>query len=208
METSKLEGPATCLTFLGIEFDTVSLQIRLPSQKLFNLKSELSQAVSRKCITKRNLQSLAGLLQYATKVIHPGRAFLHRLYALQSIGHSPFHRIRLNVAARGDILWWHVFASEWNGLSLLWNSSRHNPDVIVFSDASGSWGCGAFSLYTGKTRSIYVSGRDPYLYRIYTLRLYPFEAGIILKSTCSLKRYITSTYNIFSYKTIYHIEAH
>ena len=40
---------------------------------------------------------------------------------------------------------------------------------------------------TGKTQSIYVSGRDPYLYRIYTLRLYPFEAGIILKSTCSLK---------------------
>ena len=146
LETSKLEGPATCLTFLGIEFDTVSLQIRLPSQKLFNLKSELSQAFSHKCITKRNLQSLAGLLQYATKVIRPGRAFLHRLYALQSIGHSPFHRIRLNVAARGDILWWHVFASEWNGLSLLWNSSRHNPDVIVFSDASGSWGCGAFSL--------------------------------------------------------------
>ena len=44
---------------------------------------------------------------------------------LQSIGHSPFH---------------HVFASEWNGVSLLWNSSRHNPDVIIF-DASGSWGC-------------------------------------------------------------------
>ena len=40
---------------------------------------------------------------------------------------------------------------------------------------------------TGKTQSIYVSGRDPCLYRIYTLRLYPFEAGIILKSTCSLK---------------------
>ena len=43
------------------------------------------------------------------------------------------------------------------------------------------------TLYTGKTRSIYVSGRDPCLYRIYTLRLYPFEAGIILKSPCSLK---------------------
>ena len=43
LETSKLEGPATCLTFLGIEFDTVNLQIRLPRQKLSNLKSELTQ---------------------------------------------------------------------------------------------------------------------------------------------------------------------
>ena len=41
---------------------------------------------------------------------------------------------------------------------------------------------------------------------------YPFEAWInfeeILKSTCSLKWYITSTHNTFWYKTIYHIEAH
>ena len=82
LETSKLEGSATCLTFLGIEFDTTTLQIRLPSQKLYNLKSELSQTVTRKCITKQSLQSLAGLLQHATKVICPGRAFLHRLYAV------------------------------------------------------------------------------------------------------------------------------
>ena len=92
------------------------------------------------------MQSLAGLFQHATKVIHSGRAFLHRLYALQLVGHSPLHRIHLSVAAQGDILWWHVFASEWNGLSLLWNSSRHNPDVFVVSNASGSRGCGAFSI--------------------------------------------------------------
>ena len=62
LETLKLEGLATCLTFLGIEFDTVSLQICLPPQKFSNLKSELSQAVSHKRITKK-LQSLVGLLQ-------------------------------------------------------------------------------------------------------------------------------------------------
>ena len=89
---------------------------------------------------------LGGCASTCYERIHPGRAFLHRLYALQSVGHSPFHRIHLSVAAQGDILWWHVFASEWNGVSLLWNSSRHNPDVLVVSDASGSWGCGAFSL--------------------------------------------------------------
>ena len=109
LETSKLEGPVTCLTFLGIEFDTTTLQIPLSSQKLSNLKSELPQAVTRKYITKQSLQSLAGLLQHATKVIRPGRAFLHKLYVLQSVGHSPFHCICLSVAARGDILWWHVF---------------------------------------------------------------------------------------------------
>ena len=77
LNNQKVAASATCLTFLGIEFDTVPLQIHLPSQKLFNLKLELSQAVSCKCITKRNLQSLVGLnlLQHGKKVICHGRAF-------------------------------------------------------------------------------------------------------------------------------------
>ena len=80
----KVVASATCLTFLDIEFDTVPLQIHLPSHKLFNLKSELSQAVSRKCITKRNLQSLVGLLQHATKVICCDRAFFYTGFMMYS----------------------------------------------------------------------------------------------------------------------------
>ena len=38
LEMSKLEGPATCLTFMGIEVDTVACQLRLPVKKLLQLK--------------------------------------------------------------------------------------------------------------------------------------------------------------------------
>ena len=38
---SKLEDPATCLCFLGIEIDTESLEIRLPADKLYKLQSLL-----------------------------------------------------------------------------------------------------------------------------------------------------------------------
>jgi len=34
LEISKLEGPTRCLTFLGIEIDTASMQLRLPRDKL------------------------------------------------------------------------------------------------------------------------------------------------------------------------------
>uniref|UniRef100_A0A1X7TSH8 Reverse transcriptase domain-containing protein n=1 Tax=Amphimedon queenslandica TaxID=400682 RepID=A0A1X7TSH8_AMPQE len=34
LEPSKLEGPSTCLTFLGIEVDTLKLQLPLPTDKL------------------------------------------------------------------------------------------------------------------------------------------------------------------------------
>jgi len=103
LEMSKLEGPATCLTFLGIEVDTISMQLRLPANKLSSLKLTLSHCLCLRVITKRVLQSLTGLLQFTTKVIRPGHSFMRQLHALQSVGSHPNHHIRLNGAARADI---------------------------------------------------------------------------------------------------------
>ena len=55
------------------------------------------------------------------------------------------HRIRLNLAFRSDVQWWDLFLEDWNGLSVLSGVVRTPPLVVVTSDASGSWGCGAFS---------------------------------------------------------------
>ena len=109
LELSKLEGPSTCLTFLGIEIDTIMMQARLFSEKLSRLKQELRSSIIKKTMLKRDLQRLTGLLQFASRVVKPGRPFLRRLYALQDIGHHPTHNVRLNVAARADIVWWHLF---------------------------------------------------------------------------------------------------
>ena len=132
------------MTFLGIEVDTDSLQLRLPSDKLSRLKYELSRCCHRRSISKRELQSLTGLLQFASKVIRPGRPFIRRLYAMQDIGSHPDHFIHLNLPARADIMWWYLFAEDWNGISMFWDVSKKTADVTVTSDASGSWGCGAF----------------------------------------------------------------
>ena len=42
-------------------------------------------------------------------------------------------------------MWWHLFAT--NGMvhiSMLWDSSIRSPEYNVFSNVSGSWGCGAY----------------------------------------------------------------
>ena len=85
-----------------------------------HLRAELQLALSRRSMSKHDLQSLTGLLQHATKVIQPGRPFLRRLHALQSVGSHPHHLVCLNIAARADITWWHTFVDNWNGLSILW----------------------------------------------------------------------------------------
>ena len=63
---------------------------------------------------------------------------------MQSIGSHPGHHIWLNSAARADTMWWFLFAEKWNGVSLLWDSHTLLPEFNVFSDASGSWGCGGY----------------------------------------------------------------
>ena len=71
----KLEGPATSLTFLGIELDTEQMVLRLPPEKLIELRTLLSQWHSRRYCRTRELKSLVGKLQHASKVIRPGRTF-------------------------------------------------------------------------------------------------------------------------------------
>jgi len=76
IEPSKLEGPATCLTFLGIEIDTEKLQLRLPQRKLMDLKCSLAANIGCPSIRKKEIERLTGLLQFVCKVVRPGRPFL------------------------------------------------------------------------------------------------------------------------------------
>ena len=68
----KVEGPTTQLTFLGIEMDTENMILRLPENKLSTLKEMIVEWLTRKSCTVRDLQSLAGKLQHACKVVCPG----------------------------------------------------------------------------------------------------------------------------------------
>ena len=37
LASEKVEGPTTCLTFLGIEIDTVAMELQLPEKKISQL---------------------------------------------------------------------------------------------------------------------------------------------------------------------------
>lgn len=137
----KTEGPTTSLTFLGIVIDTNLFQLRLPQEKVDRLKDMLLRWRSRKACTKKELESLLGHLSHAATVIRPGRIFLRNLFALLSRVSNPQHFIRLNMQSRTDLLWWGlVLIQHWNGFSFF---PSPTPAHQVFSDASGSFGCGA-----------------------------------------------------------------
>ena len=140
----KLEGPTPVLVFLGIELDTTTLAIRLPEAKLKELKVLILEWLGRKHCSRRELQSIAGKLQNACKVVRPGRVFLRRVFNL--LKGTPARRqvIRLNASFRSDIQWWHCFLDRWNGVAMMSDASARPVDIHLFTDASGSFGCGAW----------------------------------------------------------------
>ncbi len=143
--THKTEGPSTTMTFLGIELDTVAMTLRLPREKVCRLQREINRWLRRRCCTKRELQSLIGMLQHASCVVRPGRTFLRRLIALLSVAKKPHHRIRLNMGFRSDVAWWATFLPAWNGTGMMRRVCKGGYVATVTSDASGNWGCGAFT---------------------------------------------------------------
>ena len=141
----KLEGPTTKLTFLGIELDTVTMVRRLPPDKLADVKQTVATWLRRKdwrSCDKHALESLVRKLQHASKVVRPGRTFVGRLIGLLKGIPRQHKSIRLNVEYQSDLLWWFCFLERWNGVAMMEVPGACNHHV--FSDASGSFGCGAW----------------------------------------------------------------
>ena len=142
LATEKQDGPTPVITLLGIIIDTTKGELRLPEDKLQRLLQAVSEWGKRKVCTRRELESLIGVLQHAATVIKPGRSFLGRVISLLSVARQQHHHIRLNAEFRADMTWWQMFATHWNGASLV--VLPQSRTISVTSDASGSWGCGAW----------------------------------------------------------------
>jgi len=105
----KIRGPSTTLTFLGIELDTVSLSVCLPSPKLEHLHREIRHWEGLKSCSKRELLSIIGQLQHAFRTIKPDRSLLHWMIELSKGVRELHYRMRLNSGFRSDLKWWSCF---------------------------------------------------------------------------------------------------
>ena len=107
-------GPATTLSFAGIELDTIQLEARLLAEKILKCKDLISDFLKRKKATLKEVQSLTGLANFACSVILPGRTLLRRLIDVTIGIQSPFHFIRLKKEVKADLRVWQEFLVEYN----------------------------------------------------------------------------------------------
>ena len=106
------------------------------------IKVTLQAWLGQKKATKRQILSLVGLLQHATKVVKCGRTFVAQLYATAAKVKEMHFYTRLNAEFHSDMMWWHAFVQAWNGLSILHHATT-TEEFVIYTDAPGSWGCGA-----------------------------------------------------------------
>ena len=138
VKQSKTVHPTTTAILHGIEVDTVKMELRLPEDKVESAKFLLDEMYNRKKVQLRKLQSLIGVLNFACRVIVPGRAFLRRLIDLTKGVSHPDHWIRLNQEARKDINAWRTFLVHFNGKTMcLPNNWISSNSVNLHTDASG-----------------------------------------------------------------------
>ena len=102
----KTEGPATCITFLGIELDSVEGVCRLSAAKVQDLKANIGTLLGKQKATLTELQQLVGKLNFAGRVILAGKAFAERLAHLTSPLTRKHHRERLPRGVRQDLEQW------------------------------------------------------------------------------------------------------
>ena len=135
----KLVAPTTRLVFLGIQFDTGSCELALPQEKLEDIVEVTGSFLRKSRATKRQLQSLAGKLNFAAKVVRGGRTFLRRILDSIKQLRRPHHKVRIAKAAKQDIEWWYTFLCEFNGVVRF----RDEENIVpILTDACNTAGGG------------------------------------------------------------------
>lgn len=187
----KTEGPSNIITFLGIQLDTISMEARLPPDKLSSYSDDVATLAKRSSITLRQLKSVIGKLTFTTSVIPSGRAFLRRLHNL-TIGHNhPNATISLSHSAKKDLTMWSTFLAEHNGCTLIRPLSHVTSEEIALCADSSKTGFGA--TYGSSWIQGYWPARWTNLH-ITVLELYPIFVTISLFS----RKLQNSRINFFS----------
>ena len=115
----KASSPSTTMRFLGVEFDTEAMCMRIDEERRLEIQS-LTLLWSRKTVaTKQELQSILGKLIWVSKVVRFSRCFVSRLISLLKTLKFQSQKTTIPGPVKLDFAWWHRFLKVFNGVELI-----------------------------------------------------------------------------------------
>ncbi len=125
--------PCTCMVYLGFTIDTVKQWIIIPSDKIQDAITKLAPFVetvkivngrgnivdkwAHSKVTRAHCEYVVGLLQFITRAIVMGRAFIYRIRDLIYTVKEQHHHIRITEGVRSDAKIWVEFLQKHNGVT-------------------------------------------------------------------------------------------
>ena len=117
------------------------MQGRLPAVKVERIMNFIKELLSKRSCTKRELLQLLGHMNFASRVILAGRAFVSYLLALASSVPELHYYVHLNSECKQGLFMWVEFFSNWNGISLFYESDfTSSYDIQLHTDAASTAG--------------------------------------------------------------------
>ncbi|XP_063049771.1 uncharacterized protein LOC134444364 [Engraulis encrasicolus] len=145
LSPEKTMGPATSLEFLGIMLDSVEMKASLPEEKLVRIRGICDSFSAAASVTKRELLSLLGHLNFAMRIIPQGRSFISRLLDLAHSVPGLSDMVTLDDGCRSDMRFWTMLLNHWNGISFFYNTDHDSSASLeLFTDAAPSVSFGGF----------------------------------------------------------------
>ena len=130
----KVCQPSTKLIFLGVELDSVCMTVKLPDEKVSEYSIVLAEFLQKARASKRQLQSVAGKLNFAAQVIRGGRCYLRRLITAIGYLKQAHHKAKINADIKADIAWWLNCMNSFNCRNIV---PMFDSVQVVRVDASG-----------------------------------------------------------------------
>ena len=132
LSEKKLVPPSTKVSCLGIIFDTTNFTMSIPEDKLQKIRLLCAEWLHKTRVTKKELQSLLGLLLYVSKCIKAARVFLSRMLETLRKNHANKF-ITLDEDFKKDVRWFHEFVILFNGVSFF---DKRPVKAMIELDAS------------------------------------------------------------------------
>lgn len=150
LNEDKTVQPTNCLIFLGLEINTVNMQIRILQNKVRELANLLLYWVSKEKVLLSDLQAIVGKLNFSSKVIPGRRAFNRRFYNAMINLYKPYHHIRINCSMREDMVTLLRFLEDFNGVVYFTERQWTTNDTLqLFTGSAGSAGLGCGCYFSG-----------------------------------------------------------
>lgn len=116
--------PTQTIEFLGFMVDSQKMELRLPGQKIRNIRADTNKLRTAETVTALDLSRFLGKLNSTTQAISVAPLFYRQLQdnlqaVLRQNNQDYSGMMTLTRGAREELEWWMTHLTNWNGRSLI-----------------------------------------------------------------------------------------